>query len=533
MRYIIAISGPVAVGKSALAGELVARFNAHKISTRAFIVAAGTREERFDLIEAGKKLDIDTEGAWVRDGVLDYIKLHGAHAILLIDSVRTREQIEHLRAEFGDKFVHVHVTAPYDIVKARYEKRGSVADTGMQYDEVRSDSTESGVWLLDRIADRVVENRNCEPPSLLAKAVAGLGLFPPSAAPLVDVVVSGQYGSEGKGHVCAHLAGGYGVLLRVGGPNAGHNVAHPKYNYRQLPSGTQTNTGAKILIAAGSTILPEQMLKEIRDCDIGPDRLVIDEQAMVIEDWDKQFEGEDGGLGTIGSTKQGAGAALARKILNRGAKPMLGPAVRLAKDHPDLKPFVGSVQRELEDAYAADTRVMIEGTQGTGLSLHHGYYPNVTARETTASGCLADAGVAPGRVRKVVMVVRRYPIRVGGESGRMGIETDFETISDRSGVPLNEIKEIEVGSVSGNQRRIAEFDWEQLRRSAVINGATDIALSFSDYIDIANRDARRFEQLTAETHAFIAEVERVSDTPVSLISTRFHRFGIIDRRNWR
>jgi adenylosuccinate synthase len=533
VRYVIAISGPVAVGKSALAGELVRRFGAYRISTHTLLVEAGAKDQRAELIAAGKKLDVDTNGAWVCDGVRNHLRLHGEKDIVLVDSVRTPEQVEHLRDAFGEKFVHVHVTAPYAIVKQRYEERNSVADTGMEYDQVRADSTESGVWLLDRIADRVVENWKCEPPSLLAKAVVGLGLFPTAVTPLVDVIVSGQYGSEGKGHICAHLAGEYGVLVRVGGPNAGHNVAFPPYNYRQLPSGTRSNDKAKILIAAGSTILPERILKEIGDCKLTPNRLVIDEQAMVIEDWDRSFEGEDGGLGSIGSTKQGAGAALARKILNRGSKPMLGVPVRLAKDHPDLAPYVKSVQRELEDAYSAGTRVMIEGTQGTGLSLHHGNYPHVTARETTASGCIADAGVAPARVRNVVMVVRRYPIRVGGKSGPMGIEIDFQTVSDRSGIPVEEIKKIEVGSVSGNQRRIAEFDWEQLRRSAAINGATDIALSFSDYISIENRQARRFEQFTDETRAFVADVERVANAPVSLISTRFHRFGVIDRRNWR
>lgn len=533
MRYVIAISGPVAVGKSAFAGELVRRFGAYRISTRTLLIDAGAKDERAELIEAGKRFDVETNGSWVRDGVRNHLRLYGDKNIVLVDSVRTPEQIEHLRGEYGEKFVHVHVTAPYEIIKQRYDARGSVADTGMEYDQVRADSTESGVWLLDRIADRVVENWKCKPPSLLAKAVAGLGLFPMAATPLVDVIISGQYGSEGKGHFCAHLAGDYGVLVRVGGPNAGHNVAFPKYNYRQLPSGTQSNTAAKILIAAGSTILPERILKEIHDCGLAPDRLIIDEQAMVIEDWDRSFEGQDGGLGSIGSTKQGAGAALARKILNRGSKPMLGDAVRLAKDHPDLVPYVKSVQRELDDAYSAGTRVMIEGTQGTGLSLHHGNYPHVTARETTASGCLADAGVAPARVRNVVMVVRRYPIRVGGESGPMGIEIDFQAVADRSGIPVEEIKEIEVGSVSGNQRRIAEFDWEQLRCSAAINGATDIALSFSDYISIENRRARRFEQLTDETRAFVADVERVANAPVSLISTRFDRFGVIDRRNWR
>ena len=111
-----------------------------------------------------------------------------------------------------------------------------------------------------------------------------------------------------------------------------------------------------------------------------------------------------------------------------GTKPPFGDAVRLAKDHPDLKPYIGSVARELEDAYVDGTRIMLEGTQGTDLSLHHAQYPHVTSRETTASGCLADAGIAPGRVRTVVMVTRTYPIRVGGTSGpmKLPIETKID-----------------------------------------------------------------------------------------------------------
>ena len=125
---------------------------------------------------------------------------------------------------------------------------------------------------LDSVADRVVPNYNVEPPSVLARAVAGLGLFPRSPEKLVDVLVGGQYGSEGKGNICAHLARDYGVLTRVGGPNAGHMVADPPYKYVQLPSGTQSNPDAKILIGAGATIWPDQVLKEIKDCNLSPTR---------------------------------------------------------------------------------------------------------------------------------------------------------------------------------------------------------------------------------------------------------------------
>jgi adenylosuccinate synthase len=65
-----------------------------------------------------------------------------------------------------------------------------------------------------------------------------------------------------------------------------------------------------------------------------------------------------------------------------------------------------------------------------------------------------------------------------------------------------------------------------------LNAPTDIALSFSDYIDKRNTEARRFDQLTPETLQFIEEVERVASAPVSLIVTRFAFRNIIDRRTW-
>ncbi|QOZ32102.1 adenylosuccinate synthetase [Bradyrhizobium sp. CCBAU 53421] len=543
MKYVIAVSGPVAVGKTALTKEIEHRFATHRISTRQFLLAEGASDDRASLIEKGKELDQLTDGTWVRDKCAPIVAQYGATVdVVLVDAVRTERQVHHLRQAYGRRFVHIHLTANPDTVRKRYESRAAVSDT-VAYDVVRADSTESGVWQLDKIADRVVVNERCEPPSLLALAISGLSLFPLSSIPLVDVIISAQYGSEGKGQICAYLAEDYSYLVRVGGPNAGHQVADPRYNYRQLPSGTGSNPAAKILIAAGSTIQPDLILKEMKDLGVEKRRIIIDEQALVIDQWDRDFEDKTGGVATIGSTKQGAGAALARKILNRGNTPVFGGPVCLAKDHPVLQPYVGSVARELEDAYAVGGRVMLEGTQGTWLSLHHGQYPNVTARETTAAGCLADAGIAPARARRIVMVTRRYPIRVGGKSGPMGvadhtgkaegIEIDFETVAARSGLPIDEIKPAEHGSVSRNLRRIAEFDWEQVRRSAVLNGATDVALTFSDYIAASNRQATRFEQLTDETRAFIAELERVTNAPVSLISTRFDRFGVIDRRSWR
>jgi adenylosuccinate synthase len=114
----------------------------------------------------------------------------------------------------------------------------------------------------------------------------------------------------------------------------------------------------------------------------------------------------------------------------------------------------------------------------------------------------------------------------------MSQEITYEDVAARSGIPLEELRTTEKGSVSSKQRRIGEFDWQLLQRAVELNSATDIALTFTDYLNARNREARRYEQLTTETIRFVEEVERVAGVPVSLLTTRFDVRGIIDRRRW-
>src|SRR5690242_17941457 len=108
------------------------------------------------------------------------------------------------------------------------------------------------------------------------------------------------------------------------------------------------------------------------------------------------------------------------------------------------------------------------------------------------------------------MAVRTYPIRVEGNSGFMQNELTWQVISERSGIPLDELLAAERTTTTDKKRRVAEFDWSLLRKAASLNGPTDIALTFADYITIENRNARRFEQLTQPTLRFIEEIERVA-----------------------
>lgn len=528
MRLLIVLSGPVGVGKTSFGKKLIEVYGATRISTRQWMQAnRQIPDDRHALQLAGDELDRETGGAWVADAVAEVEAEAADDAVLLLDSARIAGQITAIRSRWGERVFHVHLHANDKELERRYLARQLELKEFSTYEKVRENATESSVGELRHIADLVLDTDGVNPRTLADTTMAFREGSLLRAEQLVDVIVGGQYGSEGKGNVCAHLASKYDVLMRIGGPNAGHLVKEPFYKFVQLPSGTGNNPNASILIGAGSTIWLPQMLMEIMEQRLTPERLSIDPQAMIIDDEDRRLEQDV--LTSIASTKQGVGAAIARKIANRGDKPMLGPKVTLARDVPQLKKFVRDVRAELDRHFADGKRVLLEGTQGTLLSIHHGFWPSVTSRETSAAGCLSDAGIAPGRVRRVIMVVRTYPIRVGGTSGWMGREIDMAEVAKRSGIPLAEFLKVEKGTISGTQRRMAEFDWAQIRRSAALNGATDIALTFADYLGVDNRKATKFEDLNAHTLKFIARLEAVTGTPVTLVSKEFDLHGVIEK----
>ena len=532
---ILLISGAVASGKSTLSSGLALRFNARVLKTKGLIQARFPEaiSERSELQRLGDELDRKTKFNWVRDEVTKDVRERGFSAsLVVVDAVRKVEQVDSIRRAYGPKVFHIHLSAATEELSRRYVgRKGSLDKELPDYASVRSGSTtEQRISRLENIADVVIATDRCEPGDVLIRAASHLGLYGREQERLVDVIVGGQFGSEGKGHICSYLASEYEVLVRVGGPNAGHKVFQlpEPYTHRQLPSGTLFSD-AKLLIGPGAVIDPETLLREAADCDVDAQRLAIDPQAMVITRADK--EAEAALKKQIGSTGQGVGNAAARRILERGLS-----VHTLARDVPQLRPFCRPVAFELEEAYRKRSRILLEGTQGTGLSVFHGSYPHVTSRDTTVPGCLSEAGIPPIRVRRVIMVCRSYVIRVqsppGSTSGPMKLELDWSIVSERAKLPLEALKGLELGSVSGNQRRVGEFDWELLRRASLLNAPTDIALTFADYVDSKNTDARRFEQLTPATIRFAEEIEKVASAPVSLISTRFHWKSIIDRRAW-
>lgn len=140
-------------------------------------------------------------------------------------------------------------------------------------------------------------------------------------------------------------------------------------------------------------------------------------------------------------------------------------ALLLRPGGPDPRPS----REEWEDAFARGHRVL------------------VVSAGPSASGCIQAAGIAPGRVRRVVLACR--------SEGRA-------------------------------------FDWVGLREAASLNTPTDLALTLAGELAATNWAARRFDQLTDTARHHLEELERVANAPVSFLAPSPEARHFIERRPW-
>lgn len=340
---------------------------------------------------------------------------------------------------------------------------------------------------------------------------------------LVDCLVGLQWGSEGKGKIVAYLAKEYKVMIRTGGPQAGHTFYNKgrKYVNKQVPCGVFSD--CILYIPPSGLIKPSILKKEIKMYNLKPDRLKIDKYATVITANHVKLEQESMLKERIASTLQGVGAAQSDKIWRTAI---------LFKDYTSedsgLSIFLDDTIISINKHLNKKELILIEGTQGFGLSLNHGTYPYVTSRDTTASALLSDSGISPNYHNQTIGVMRTYPIRVGGNSGPTNSnEISWEEITRRSGS-----KKLlrEFTSVTKRLRRVFEQDYETLEKAVMVNQPSQIALMFIDYINYQDHGKTRFDDLSQESKDYINSLEDKLQVPISLIGTGPKEHHIIDRR---
>ncbi|MDE1769466.1 MAG: adenylosuccinate synthetase [Thaumarchaeota archaeon] len=328
------------------------------------------------------------------------------------------------------------------------------------------------------------------------------------------VIVGGFYGDEGKGKIVSYLAikDNPTVAVRGGvGPNAGHTIEHDnkKYKVRMLPSAF-LNANTRLLIGPGVVVSPEVLLKEIEEFKTH-DRSYVDFQCGIIEESHRTTDSGGRLKQSIGSTGTGTGPANADRAMR---------TLKLAKDIDSLAMYLDDVPNQVNFALDRKENVIVEGTQGTFLSLWHGTYPFVTSKDVTASAICADVGIGPKSVDEVLLVFKAFVTRVG--EGPLKNEISPETAVAKGWQ--------EVGTVTGRQRRAAEFDFDLAKRSIMLNSATQLGITKLDVVFPECAHMQSYADLSSPAKFFIKNIEEKLKVPVTLIGTGPDVYDIIDRR---
>ena len=327
------------------------------------------------------------------------------------------------------------------------------------------------------------------------------------------VIAGAFWGDEGKGKIISYLAlkDKLNFCVRTGSVNAAHTIWYQgkRYALHMVPGGFVYDK-CRLLVGAGSNVHVGQFLKEVEETGV-KNRIGVDNQASIIEEKHSAQDKSSAHLKGLGTTGWGVGPAIEERV-RRTAK--------VAKDIPELKPYLADVAEEINEAIDADKKVLLEGTQGFMLSLFHGTYPYVTGRDTSASAICSEAGVGPTSVDEVIVVFKSFVTRVG--TGPLPGQISKEEAIRRGW--------FETASGTGRDRRSAPFNFELAKKAAEINGATQAAVTKLDCAYPQCKGAKAFEDLSKDAKQFIKEIEEQTGIPVTLVGTGPEALDLIDRR---
>jgi adenylosuccinate synthase len=372
-------------------------------------------------------------------------------------------------------------------------------------------------------------------------------------------VVGLQWGDEGKGKIVDLLTASHDVVVRYnGGANAGHSVVvdGERYALHLIPSGI-LNPNRLCVIGNGVVVDPEKLLEEIEGLRargvVVAGNLKVSDRAHVVMPYHKEHDAalervlseraDAGGSDfSIGTTRRGIGPAYADKVHRsmairvgdlldpprlarrldvicriRGAElaalgveaPPLDPVAlgrRAVELGQALSSHVTDAAYLLHDCLCDGRRILFEGANACLLDIDHGTYPYVTSSSTSTSGIHSGTGVPGGHVGRVVGIMKAYTTRVG--AGPFPTE-----LLDATGERIRR-RGREYGTTTGRPRRCGWLDLVAVRYSAMICGATELAVMLLDVLSgLEFLDVCTGYRLPdgSTTRRFIPDGERLAD----------------------
>jgi hypothetical protein len=136
-KALLLLSGPIAVGKTAVRDELVANHGFDYVRSGRYLTEMANKQSlvvgRTSLQDLGDQLDEETDFRWLLDDVIvpaitDKVNVDR----WIVDAVRKPEQVRHIRQMSGGPVVlHIHLTAPEAVLESRYEARRALQPQNM------------------------------------------------------------------------------------------------------------------------------------------------------------------------------------------------------------------------------------------------------------------------------------------------------------------------------------------------------------------------------------------------------------------
>ena len=334
---------------------------------------------------------------------------------------------------------------------------------------------------------------------------------------MVDVVLGGFLGDEGKGKVIDYLSKDADVVVRCfGGTNAGHNVElnEKKYQFRLIPTAI-FNENVTVEIGNGVVLEPKVLVNEInvlRNSGYSVENLKISEKAHIILPYhikmDQLLE-ENRGQELLGTTLCGVGPAYSDKHERCGIRvqEFINPKqfAKLLKRNVEAKnkffemykrdgvsyekileeysmyaeilaPFVCDTVNYLAECTKANKKIICEGAQAALLDVDFGTYPYVTSSNATIGGVLSGTGINHKQIGEVYGVIKAYSSRDG--------EGPFLTEEIEDEETANKIRELghEYGSITKRPRRCGWLDLTALKYAVQVNGITALAINHLDVV---------------------------------------------------
>lgn len=422
----------------------------------------------------------------------------------------------------------------------------------------------------------------------------------------VKIVVGVNWGDEGKGRMVDYFAKDADYVIRYqGGSNAGHTVVNHfgEFKLHLIPSGIFYNHVVNIL-GPGTVINLEAAIEEIenvkkRHIEITKENYKISNRAIICFPFHKlqdEYEEERLQKSEFGSTKQGIAPAYSDKYSKYGIqvgallfpdyfksqlkriidlknqvftqvykKPPidLNMMIKWSMDYAGkLSPYICDTIELLGEAQKQNKNILLEAQLGTLRDIHYGIYPFTTSSCTLSSYAPIGSGIYNMQSPVIVGVMKAFSTCVGAGP----------FITELSDGLANEIREIayEYGAATGRPRRIGYFDAVASKFGAMLQNATEIAITKLDslsgqkklkictkyivndkkidyfpinaelekatpeYIELAGWDEdissiRNFNDLPKNAQEYVSTIEKLIQIPLKYVSVGPEREALIIR----